>query len=165
MSERTCRTCGCTDANACLVNGIPCHWVSPEECSACTPGLVAAGGWRAPAEIMYDVDALTPITEIISNNEISVRRVGISYDADAPPRPRWRNHDLHETGPTLYAVHESVDGGWYVQTIAICTDEATARLAAENHANTTLTWEQDDDEPWSSTDGRYTIVETKALTS
>ena len=33
--ERTCRGCGCTDAQACVVDGIPCHWVDPTLCSAC----------------------------------------------------------------------------------------------------------------------------------
>jgi hypothetical protein len=25
--ERTCRGCGCTDSNACVVNGIACSWI------------------------------------------------------------------------------------------------------------------------------------------
>lgn len=33
--ERACRHCGCTDLNACVLGGIPCHWVAPGLCSAC----------------------------------------------------------------------------------------------------------------------------------
>ena len=35
MPERTCSGCGCTDVRACVVDGIACHWVGPETCSAC----------------------------------------------------------------------------------------------------------------------------------
>lgn len=31
----TCRGCGCTDLEACLVDGVPCSWVEPDLCSAC----------------------------------------------------------------------------------------------------------------------------------
>ena len=38
--EQKCRFCGCTDKKACVVDGIPCHWVFPDICSACMkPGL------------------------------------------------------------------------------------------------------------------------------
>lgn len=30
-----CRECNCTDDNACVVGGVPCHWVEPNLCSAC----------------------------------------------------------------------------------------------------------------------------------
>ena len=33
--KRVCRVCGCTDAKACVVDGVPCHWVEPDLCSAC----------------------------------------------------------------------------------------------------------------------------------
>jgi hypothetical protein len=33
-----CRGCGCTDWNACVVNGVPCHWVEADLCSACPRG-------------------------------------------------------------------------------------------------------------------------------
>lgn len=32
---RRCRECGCTDARACVVDGVPCHWVEQDLCSAC----------------------------------------------------------------------------------------------------------------------------------
>ena len=33
---RKCRVCGCTNAKACIDNdGVPCHWVSEDLCSAC----------------------------------------------------------------------------------------------------------------------------------
>ena len=34
---RTCVVCGCTEARACVSNGVPCHWVKPNLCSACAP--------------------------------------------------------------------------------------------------------------------------------
>ena len=38
---RTCRICGCTDADcsACIrkQGGVPCHWVAADLCSACAP--------------------------------------------------------------------------------------------------------------------------------
>jgi hypothetical protein len=44
MSEqRTCRKCGCTDANACILqDGGTCHWVAPDLCSACAPSKKAS---------------------------------------------------------------------------------------------------------------------------
>lgn len=34
--ERACRVCGCTDARACVtVDGVPCHWIAADLCSAC----------------------------------------------------------------------------------------------------------------------------------
>lgn len=33
--ERKCRVCGCTDLNACVTDGVPCHWVEEDLCSAC----------------------------------------------------------------------------------------------------------------------------------
>lgn len=39
-SKRRCRKCGCTDNNACVTNGIACHWVEADLCSACA-GLPA----------------------------------------------------------------------------------------------------------------------------
>jgi hypothetical protein len=35
MSERRCRVCGCTDEQACLVEGLPCCWAEEDLCSAC----------------------------------------------------------------------------------------------------------------------------------
>jgi hypothetical protein len=39
---RRCRKCGCTEFNACLVDGVPCWWVEEDLCSACagTPSLI-----------------------------------------------------------------------------------------------------------------------------
>ena len=41
---RTCQKCGCTDQQACAVEGPPggdiwvgCHWVGEAQCSACYP--------------------------------------------------------------------------------------------------------------------------------
>jgi hypothetical protein len=30
-----CRVCGCTEDDACLVDGEPCSWVEPGLCSGC----------------------------------------------------------------------------------------------------------------------------------
>ena len=32
---RRCRGCGCDDTHACVTPAGPCHWVSPDRCSAC----------------------------------------------------------------------------------------------------------------------------------
>ena len=35
VRKKKCRVCGCTEDNACLSKGVPCHWVEPDLCSAC----------------------------------------------------------------------------------------------------------------------------------
>ncbi len=35
--ERECRVCHCTEMNACVTEGTPCHWVEEDLCSACRP--------------------------------------------------------------------------------------------------------------------------------
>jgi hypothetical protein len=30
-----CRVCGCSDDDACVVDGEPCGWVEPDLCSGC----------------------------------------------------------------------------------------------------------------------------------
>ncbi|NLW88032.1 MAG: hypothetical protein GXY38_14310 [Planctomycetes bacterium] len=35
---RRCRVCGCSHADACVVDGEPCHWVEKHLCSACGKG-------------------------------------------------------------------------------------------------------------------------------
>ncbi|HRH71438.1 MAG TPA: hypothetical protein PLB89_18200 [Flavobacteriales bacterium] len=36
--ERECRVCHCTEMNACVSeDGVPCHWVEEDLCSACDP--------------------------------------------------------------------------------------------------------------------------------
>jgi hypothetical protein len=37
LLERECRVCHCTEMNACVTNGTPCHWVADDLCSACAP--------------------------------------------------------------------------------------------------------------------------------
>lgn len=32
---RACRVCGCTEFDACVINGRACHWVEEDLCSAC----------------------------------------------------------------------------------------------------------------------------------
>jgi hypothetical protein len=49
-AEPRCRVCGCSQFNACVTGGVPCHWVLRDLCSACAialprrdlQGLVAA---------------------------------------------------------------------------------------------------------------------------
>ena len=33
--ERICRRCGCRNSEACVTDGVPCHWVEEFLCSAC----------------------------------------------------------------------------------------------------------------------------------
>ncbi|PWJ93583.1 hypothetical protein C8D77_101262 [Mesorhizobium loti] len=32
---QACRECGCTQDRACVTDGVACHWVQPDLCSAC----------------------------------------------------------------------------------------------------------------------------------
>ncbi len=32
---QACRDCGCTQDRACVTDGVACHWVQPDLCSAC----------------------------------------------------------------------------------------------------------------------------------
>jgi hypothetical protein len=49
-TTRACRACGCTDWNACVTGGIPCHWAQPggDLCSACdaVERKARAEAWR-----------------------------------------------------------------------------------------------------------------------
>jgi len=31
--DQACRFCGCTDRRACVIDGVPCHWVAWQVCS------------------------------------------------------------------------------------------------------------------------------------
>lgn len=42
LLQRACRKCGCTQNNACLTDGVPCHWVAKDLCSACAAKETAA---------------------------------------------------------------------------------------------------------------------------
>lgn len=63
-----CRKCGCTEDRACSDNGVACHWVLPDLCSACVPKLnerdvrklsqVAFGVTLAGPEAFYLLAAL-----------------------------------------------------------------------------------------------------------
>lgn len=33
--ERKCRVCGCTEIDPCVTDGVPCHWLEEDLCSAC----------------------------------------------------------------------------------------------------------------------------------
>lgn len=35
MGGPVCRVCGCDESHACVTNGVPCHWVEEDLCSAC----------------------------------------------------------------------------------------------------------------------------------
>lgn len=61
-SNRRCRECGCTEARACTVAGVPCMWIGEDLCSACAlePFLASAAGlmWvqLAVKEIVRQLD-------------------------------------------------------------------------------------------------------------
>ncbi len=40
----SCRVCGCTEDNACVVDGKPCWWAEPDLCSACAGMQPATAG-------------------------------------------------------------------------------------------------------------------------
>ena len=42
QNDRACRECGCTQANACVTDDVPRHWVEDDICSACAAKGVAA---------------------------------------------------------------------------------------------------------------------------
>lgn len=33
--ERKCRICECTNSKACMIEGVPCHWIEEDLCSSC----------------------------------------------------------------------------------------------------------------------------------
>jgi hypothetical protein len=57
-ATRACRACGCTDGNACVTGGIPCHWATlgldpragGDLCSACLDTQLDAVERKARAE-------------------------------------------------------------------------------------------------------------------
>lgn len=60
---RACRVCGCTQNNACVIAGVPCHWVEPNLCSACAPGI------NSMADMLFTTrtDLTGPLDEIRNN--------------------------------------------------------------------------------------------------
>lgn len=48
--ERVCRSCGCTEDNACvhLQTGVTCHWFQWDLCSACAGGSALREQYRLP---------------------------------------------------------------------------------------------------------------------
>ncbi|MEA2991648.1 MAG: hypothetical protein QOD40_568 [Alphaproteobacteria bacterium] len=71
MMRRTCRACGCTEERACIVGGVPCHWVEADLCSACDE---AAGDDEALAPEDDEADDFCPASAV-----------------PAPHRPLWLN--------------------------------------------------------------------------
>ncbi|KKL24683.1 hypothetical protein LCGC14_2412890 [marine sediment metagenome] len=52
----TCRVCGCTDDNACVVQGKPCSWVFNDLCDACVveiPGKLPGQKVFVPKECRF----------------------------------------------------------------------------------------------------------------
>lgn len=50
LQVRECRLCGCTDDNACVgADGLPCHWVAADLCSACAEDLAVGQQPAVPA--------------------------------------------------------------------------------------------------------------------
>ena len=35
FEPRVCLECGCTDTTPCVIDGVPCHWISDTLCSVC----------------------------------------------------------------------------------------------------------------------------------
>lgn len=72
MPERTCRGCGCTDANACVTDGQPCHWVEPDLCSACADKaeMLEAAGLHAGTKI---IDAEILQVNLLSGGRTATR--------------------------------------------------------------------------------------------
>lgn len=40
---QTCRKCGCTEDQACISQGVPCHWVEADLCSTCASAPSVTG--------------------------------------------------------------------------------------------------------------------------
>lgn len=68
---RTCRECGCTDARACLEDGMPCGWAEADLCTACAKET-------PPPKILTDIriesisihkDGMFPITKIVRSSD------------------------------------------------------------------------------------------------
>lgn len=53
-----CRGCGCSDFNACVIDGVPCHWVENDLCSVCA----RAATTRIPATGNPQIDELAAKT-------------------------------------------------------------------------------------------------------
>lgn len=52
--SRRCRHCGCTEENACVSDGVPCHWVSADCCS--DPKCLRAGVLSPRGDYLAGVD-------------------------------------------------------------------------------------------------------------
>lgn len=90
----TCAVCGCTDANACVLenehgDGMACWWAKPDLCAACSPEALKAAEigspWRkvrgptTPAQ-RYQIAAKT-LADLAGVNVFEVQAVGATKDA------------------------------------------------------------------------------------
>ena len=98
MPERTCRSCGCTDANACTIREddvtTTCRWVEPDLCSGCVD-LPEQTRVTGPMPV-FDV-TVTPNT-VITDVEI----VGITIGAHGDLITSLRGH--FEDGRAFQAI-------------------------------------------------------------
>ncbi|HVX56955.1 MAG TPA: hypothetical protein VHA37_04435 [Candidatus Saccharimonadales bacterium] len=63
MNAGTCRQCGCTETEPCLVMGGTCSWVEPDLCSACKNkelrlNLADLGALRLAPPVAFQMDAI-----------------------------------------------------------------------------------------------------------
>ena len=79
MSAHRCRSCRCTDENACKhPTGLRCAWAEAELCTACVPG--ADPDWEHP-EI--------PLAQIANEKDEAIS-VALWAIAELRRLPRWR---------------------------------------------------------------------------
>ena len=66
--EQQCRECGCVEDFPCVVDGVPCHWVERDLCSAC------AGKTKVTPEraTIYSSHPLFPIVVLLRDTEAAL---------------------------------------------------------------------------------------------
>jgi hypothetical protein len=75
-TKARCRVCGCTDDDCmqCIARtGEPCHWVTPDLCSACLkPAPEGRGGFKSFEDtVVSQVDGSTMVATIYACRECS----------------------------------------------------------------------------------------------
>lgn len=114
--ERACRVCGCTQDAACLTNGVACHWVDDDLCSACdvrTDGLAiaaASAATEAAAELLrfaregnLDVVNDQPFIGDVVEQLLDAAKMAMQIDG-------WHHRDAGERGKVFAAVSQAIEG-------------------------------------------------------
>jgi len=89
FDKRKCRVCGCTDDNACMVNGVVCHWVEEDLCSFCAQkagALVQPENQSIPAGVETEAGEETeegPVDESVPVTWQFMVEVNKTYSAQA----------------------------------------------------------------------------------